>query len=190
MPRIGPRRSRSYRRLRDYCSQNELEPRAVLSSLLDGSHTLARTAAIQDRYQSLLDQLAELDGLEGLELVDALWPADVDEVQDVRRMAQGRPAERALGSAAAGGGTLPRGHRAAGDAAHASPLLRHSRDGERGRPPGPADPARALRPRGDGDLPHREPRPPSSPASVLSPKTTPIPRPQHELLHGVSWRRG
>jgi len=86
--RSQTRRSKSYKRLKDHCSANDLEPRDVLESMRTGDVRIAHTQALRTRYDLLLERLAQLDGMEGLDLIDALWPPDLEGVDDLRRVAQ------------------------------------------------------------------------------------------------------
>lgn len=74
-------------RVRAYCEQNAIGFRDALDQLIAGTITLPYTGSVIDRYRELVRRLGELAGLEGLELVDALWPPDATEVSDIRLLA-------------------------------------------------------------------------------------------------------
>jgi DNA helicase-2/ATP-dependent DNA helicase PcrA len=78
----------SYAHLRSYCSTTSIEPREALDRIRAKTLSLPHTIALIDRYERLLTRLGEIEELEGLDLVDALWSPDDAEVQDLRRMAR------------------------------------------------------------------------------------------------------
>lgn len=79
-------RRTSNARVRTYCEQEAVGFRDALNQLDAGTLTLPYTRSIVERYRELLRRLREIDGLEGLELVHALWPEGV-EMSDIRQLA-------------------------------------------------------------------------------------------------------
>lgn len=79
--------ARAYARVRDKAAVDGIEPRAVVEQLAAGALTLPHTGGLVERHRSLVAELAEVVGLQGLSLVDKLWPATSD-TQAVRTAAQ------------------------------------------------------------------------------------------------------
>jgi len=78
----------SYRRLRGYAQANQEDPACVLRNIAAGAITVPYTRPLVDRWNLLQARLNALDGLAGLELVRALWPTDVEAVDDIRLIAE------------------------------------------------------------------------------------------------------
>ena len=76
-----------YRRVRQHAERKELDLKDVLEQLADGSLTLPYCGAIATRYRTLRDRLAQVRGLTGPTLVDALWPSADPETADIRVLA-------------------------------------------------------------------------------------------------------
>jgi len=74
-------------RVRAYCEREDAEFREVMDQLAAGSLSLPYTASVVDRYRTLLARLGELDGLTGLDLVNALWSEGNPECRDIRLLA-------------------------------------------------------------------------------------------------------
>jgi superfamily I DNA/RNA helicase len=81
------RRKRPYARLRKHCETNGITIEAALNSLADGTLRIAYTAPLIPRWALLQTRLAELAGLHGMPLVDALWPSGQQELADIRAIA-------------------------------------------------------------------------------------------------------
>lgn len=69
------RLSSAWGRLRDYCFDNSEEPRMVLEKLVSGEIEIPYTSYLEEPYMELKQKLVELDGLQGHELVDRLFPS-------------------------------------------------------------------------------------------------------------------
>ena len=76
-----------YRRLRMVAQEKQLELSQALDSLVNGKITLPYTDGIRNRWIQLKARLEQLSGLNGLELVRALWPPDT-EASDLRLLAE------------------------------------------------------------------------------------------------------
>lgn len=82
-----------YRRLRDYCSENETTPWTTLESLVDGSLKIPYTAALVQKYKAIKEEIEQIEeifadlGLSGT--VDSLFPEDDQTVRDIRALALG-----------------------------------------------------------------------------------------------------
>lgn len=79
--------SAPYRRIKVHAEANDLEPSDVCDRLAAGQLYLPYTANVVARHKELQSRLAQLDGLEGLSLVDALWDT-ADANRTVRLAAQ------------------------------------------------------------------------------------------------------
>ncbi|MBU1298374.1 MAG: ATP-dependent helicase [Bacteroidetes bacterium] len=67
-----------YRRLREYCEQNDSEPLQVLNQIVDGTIELTKVSNLVNRFRSLIEKLEVLKDLKGQELVDSLFPEKKD----------------------------------------------------------------------------------------------------------------
>lgn len=81
-------RSPAWQRLREHCEENGCSPREALEQLLAGSLKLANTGGIVERYELLKARLAELAGLRGPALVDALFPSTASWATSLRSVAE------------------------------------------------------------------------------------------------------
>ena len=79
---------RGYRRLQAAAQEQHLEPAQILKAIASGEMKVAHTARIMERWNLLQQRLAELSGLNGLELVRVLWPPDREECDDIRLIAE------------------------------------------------------------------------------------------------------
>jgi superfamily I DNA/RNA helicase len=80
-------RKRPYARLREHCANNGLTVSGALAALAGGTLRIPYTGSLIPRWELLQTRLAELVGLHGMPLVDALWPAGQPELSDIRAMA-------------------------------------------------------------------------------------------------------
>lgn len=71
-------RSGAWKRVREHCSNTSEQPRAVLRQLGVGAIRIAYTQELVEQYSLLEQRLAELEGLHGEELVDALFPEQAE----------------------------------------------------------------------------------------------------------------
>lgn len=80
-------RKRPYSRLRRHCEANGITARGALASLAAGTLRVLYTGPLRPRWNVLQTRLAELAGLHGMPLVDALWPAVDPDLTDIRTVA-------------------------------------------------------------------------------------------------------
>ncbi len=80
-------RRTAYQRLRQHCEQTGLSPRAVLEALDKGTVMLPRVQDLLEQYRNLRELLANLEGRDLSELIDALLPAGSDECSVLREVA-------------------------------------------------------------------------------------------------------
>jgi DNA helicase II / ATP-dependent DNA helicase PcrA len=73
-----------YRVLRDHCHATGIHPAEVLRQIIDGTPVIAGVDRLVRRYQLLVDSRARIESLYGEDLVDALFPRDVEAVQEMR----------------------------------------------------------------------------------------------------------
>jgi len=78
----------AYARVRARAIADATEPRAIVEQLALGTLALPYTGGLVTRHQALVVRLAEVGALEGLPLVDALWPAGNEDTQTIRLAAQ------------------------------------------------------------------------------------------------------
>ena len=81
------RRKRPYARLRQHCEAEGITIAAALNALAQGALTIPYTGPLIARWTLLQTRLAELVGLHGLPLVDALWTTGQPELSDIRTIA-------------------------------------------------------------------------------------------------------
>ncbi|HUU41388.1 MAG TPA: ATP-dependent helicase, partial [Desulfatiglandales bacterium] len=67
-------RSGAWLRIRQHCENNALSPRQVLQQLSTRSLTIPYTRELAERYRELEIRLATLNGLQGHNLIDAIFP--------------------------------------------------------------------------------------------------------------------
>jgi len=67
-------RSGAWLRIRQHCENSNVSPRSVLQQLSSGTLTIPYTGGLVDRFRELETRLAALDGLQGHNLVDAIFP--------------------------------------------------------------------------------------------------------------------
>ena len=80
-------RRTAYQRLRQHCEQTGLSPRVALEALDRGTLMLPRVQDLLEQYRNLRGLLANLEGRDLAELVDALLPAGSDECSVLREVA-------------------------------------------------------------------------------------------------------
>ena len=81
-------RADAWRRLWNYCIENDLAPRQVLNQLLDGQIHIAHTAHLVKRYKLLLEGMQQHSGTTGQSLVDELFPGDQEGSEPFRKIAE------------------------------------------------------------------------------------------------------
>jgi DNA helicase-2/ATP-dependent DNA helicase PcrA len=81
------RRKRPYARLRRHCEANAMTVAVALDALAESAVAIPYTGPLIPRWTLLQERLAELGGLHGMPLVDALWPATQPELSDIRTIA-------------------------------------------------------------------------------------------------------
>ena len=80
--------SGGYRRLRDYCEENNLAPWQALEQLDAGVISIPYTGPLVRRFRAILEEIQALEGLEWLTaVVDRLFPDGDDRVRDLRDLA-------------------------------------------------------------------------------------------------------
>ena len=80
--------SGGYRRLRDYCEENNLAPWQTLEQLDAEVISIPYTGLLVSRFRAILDEIQALEGLEGLTaVVNRLFPDGDDRVRDLRDLA-------------------------------------------------------------------------------------------------------
>ena len=77
-----------YAKLRDYSQEAGLEPRAALEMIDRGEATLAHTKPLLARLRLLNQRLADIEGLQGLELARRLWNPEDEDILDIRLLAE------------------------------------------------------------------------------------------------------
>ena len=77
-----------YRRVASEARRRDVDPSAILSDLASGNLALPHTNAVLERWELLQGRLTELRGLDGLDLVRAIWPPDTEEADEIRLMAE------------------------------------------------------------------------------------------------------
>lgn len=80
-------RSGAWSRIRNYCGTNDLSPKQVLERLSTNSLRIANTNQIIERFRELQSQLQQLQGLQGQELIDSIFPEE-DWASNLREYAQ------------------------------------------------------------------------------------------------------
>lgn len=80
-------RAAAYRRLTDYCREQGLVERDVLEALRQGERLLIRVPAFVERYGAAMAFLDALPRDDVAAAVEQLFPADVDELADLRAIA-------------------------------------------------------------------------------------------------------
>ena len=79
--------SGAWGRLRRHCEKSSEEPRDALERLLGGRLRIPQTGALVGRYRELKDLVAQLEGLTGYDLLDALFPASEEWAEGLRVLA-------------------------------------------------------------------------------------------------------
>ncbi|HSE65964.1 MAG TPA: ATP-dependent helicase [Gemmatimonadales bacterium] len=78
----------AYARIRARAEADGVEPRAIVEQLVAGTLKVNHTGGLATRHQALIARGATLGALEGLALVDALWPPGDEDTQTIRLAAQ------------------------------------------------------------------------------------------------------
>lgn len=80
-------RAPAYRRIRDYCKENNVTPWECMNRLETGTISLPHTRQLTHQFTSLKEELERLSDYEGLdEVIDDLFPAANDGVRDLRKL--------------------------------------------------------------------------------------------------------
>lgn len=78
--------SKSYKRLTDYCKQNNLTPKEALEEMITDGNTIPHTQHLIGRYEALKEILMRLDSLKSLDLINELYPEEEDWSEPFRSM--------------------------------------------------------------------------------------------------------
>lgn len=81
-------RSNAWKRLREHCETSGQSPREALEAMVQKQLTLRYCGDLVKRFQLLQQKLSSLDGLQGVELIDALLPEGEDWTQLLRSTAE------------------------------------------------------------------------------------------------------
>lgn len=79
--------SGGYARLRTYAQMEGIEPREALDALDRGEISIPYTDPLLVRFRLLGHRLAEIEGLQGLDLARSLWDPENDDILDIRLLA-------------------------------------------------------------------------------------------------------
>jgi DNA helicase-2/ATP-dependent DNA helicase PcrA len=79
--------SGAWGQLRRHCEESGEGPRDALEGLLGGRLRIPQTGALLGRYRKLQDRLAQLGGLTGYQLLDALFPPGEEWAEGLRLLA-------------------------------------------------------------------------------------------------------
>jgi superfamily I DNA/RNA helicase len=77
-------RKGAWERVRQRCEATGEAPKAILEQLTIGSLSLPHTAPLVQRFRQLQQRIAGLNGLRGIELVDALFPSNASWAVPIR----------------------------------------------------------------------------------------------------------
>jgi superfamily I DNA/RNA helicase len=80
-------RKRPYARLRTYCQQNDVSPRAALELLANGQIQIPYSTPLLNRFTELQQRLVALSTLDIATLIDALFPANITSLAPLRQIA-------------------------------------------------------------------------------------------------------
>jgi DNA helicase-2/ATP-dependent DNA helicase PcrA len=83
----GDHRRKAFARVRKHCEDSGISLKEALEALAAGQLSLPHTGGLIQRWNDLKGRLAALDGLSGLDLVNALWPVDAEDSADIRLIA-------------------------------------------------------------------------------------------------------
>jgi len=75
-----------YRRLWEYCTQNDCTLREALEGVLDNSITLSGVGRIRERFRLLRDEISRLSSLSVQEVVDSLFPEGEEILSSMRQL--------------------------------------------------------------------------------------------------------
>jgi superfamily I DNA/RNA helicase len=81
-------RSGAWARIRQHCENTNLSPRNVLQQLSTGTLTIPNARELINRYRELETRLAALNGLQGQDLIDTLFPYGEEWATSFRLYAQ------------------------------------------------------------------------------------------------------
>jgi superfamily I DNA/RNA helicase len=81
-------RVRGYQRLQNAAQERQVEPAELLAAIANGDERVPHTNSVVTRWEHLQQRLAQLSGLEGLDLARALWPEDDEDCADIRLVAE------------------------------------------------------------------------------------------------------
>jgi ATP-dependent DNA helicase UvrD/PcrA len=78
----------AYRRLRQAAERSSREPSDVLAAVAAGNERLPHSGTLVERWNLLQQRLGDIRESSGLDLVRALWPAENEESEDIRLVAE------------------------------------------------------------------------------------------------------
>jgi superfamily I DNA/RNA helicase len=84
---VTDKRKRSYKRIREHCSESGDTIIDTLRKLVSGQLSIPRTDALVERYRTITQRLKALSTLTLTGLIDQLFPDGVDEVSELRKLA-------------------------------------------------------------------------------------------------------
>lgn len=68
--------AKSYKRLINHCKENNITPKEALEKMIDDGIIIPYTKPLMERYKKLKKILAKLNGLNGVDLVNTLFPKE------------------------------------------------------------------------------------------------------------------
>lgn len=85
-----------YNRLREFCANEGLSPRAALATIVNGELSIQHTTYIVSRYRELIQELQRLGTLDLTEALDYIFPAEVDWAESFRQIIEDNPDQESL----------------------------------------------------------------------------------------------
>jgi superfamily I DNA/RNA helicase len=82
-------RAKPYSLLREHCERSGDSPSRALEKMSDGILQLDRCKPLIDRYSELIKNKADIGDTVGIDLVNQLFPEDIDECSQLRKIASG-----------------------------------------------------------------------------------------------------
>jgi superfamily I DNA/RNA helicase len=82
-------RAKPYSTLRSYCEESGDSPFKALEKMSTGILNLARCTSLIDRYVELIDNKSNIENKNGLDLVNACFPEDIEECGNIRDLSLG-----------------------------------------------------------------------------------------------------
>lgn len=80
-------RASEWRRLQAFCEESRVSPLEVLQGIVGGEITVPRIAGVLGQYRVIEEELRNLEGARGIELVNMVFPADCDWAAGFRKIA-------------------------------------------------------------------------------------------------------